>query len=192
MGNPPIPVFNLTLRYNGRTNVIFSDIEISEAFDPRQLTTPPPVKKFECIWDTGATNSVINNKVVTSLGLKPVGKAEVHTAGGKRTQDTFLVNIKLPGSVGFSGVRVTEADLEGPRDILLGMDIIGAGDFAITNQNGVTCVSFRVPSLTTIDFTAGRGHTQQGSPQRISGPVQGRNDPCYCGSGKKYKHCHGK
>ncbi len=20
----------------------------------------------------------------------------------------------------------------------------------------------------------------------------GRNDPCHCGSGKKYKHCHGK
>ena len=20
----------------------------------------------------------------------------------------------------------------------------------------------------------------------------GRNDPCYCGSGKKYKYCHGK
>jgi preprotein translocase subunit SecA len=20
----------------------------------------------------------------------------------------------------------------------------------------------------------------------------GRNDPCYCGSGKKYKHCHGR
>jgi preprotein translocase subunit SecA len=24
------------------------------------------------------------------------------------------------------------------------------------------------------------------------GPKIGRNDPCYCGSGKKYKHCHGK
>lgn len=23
-------------------------------------------------------------------------------------------------------------------------------------------------------------------------PRLGRNDPCYCGSGKKYKHCHGK
>ena len=22
-------------------------------------------------------------------------------------------------------------------------------------------------------------------------PKIGRNDPCYCGSGKKYKHCHG-
>ena len=20
----------------------------------------------------------------------------------------------------------------------------------------------------------------------------GRNDPCWCGSGKKYKHCHGR
>ena len=20
----------------------------------------------------------------------------------------------------------------------------------------------------------------------------GRNDPCFCGSGKKYKHCHGR
>jgi preprotein translocase subunit SecA len=24
------------------------------------------------------------------------------------------------------------------------------------------------------------------------GPKIGRNDPCHCGSGKKYKHCHGK
>jgi preprotein translocase subunit SecA len=24
------------------------------------------------------------------------------------------------------------------------------------------------------------------------GPKIGRNDPCYCGSGKKYKHCHGR
>ncbi|MDQ5825542.1 MAG: SEC-C metal-binding domain-containing protein [Chloroflexota bacterium] len=20
----------------------------------------------------------------------------------------------------------------------------------------------------------------------------GRNDPCFCGSGRKYKHCHGR
>jgi preprotein translocase subunit SecA len=25
-----------------------------------------------------------------------------------------------------------------------------------------------------------------------SGPKVGRNDPCPCGSGKKYKQCHGK
>jgi preprotein translocase subunit SecA len=25
-----------------------------------------------------------------------------------------------------------------------------------------------------------------------SAPKLGRNDPCFCGSGKKYKNCHGK
>ena len=29
-------------------------------------------------------------------------------------------------------------------------------------------------------------------PQTNALPKVGRNDPCPCGSGKKYKHCHGK
>ena len=29
-------------------------------------------------------------------------------------------------------------------------------------------------------------------PQRNSEPKIGRNEPCPCGSGKKYKHCHGQ
>ena len=30
------------------------------------------------------------------------------------------------------------------------------------------------------------------SPIVNSGPKIGRNDPCPCGSGKKYKNCHGR
>jgi preprotein translocase subunit SecA len=31
-------------------------------------------------------------------------------------------------------------------------------------------------------------------PQQVvnQGPKLGRNDPCWCGSGKKFKHCHGR
>lgn len=29
------------------------------------------------------------------------------------------------------------------------------------------------------------------APRRHSGPKTGRNEPCPCGSGRKYKHCHG-
>ncbi|MDD2743609.1 MAG: preprotein translocase subunit SecA [Rhodocyclaceae bacterium] len=38
------------------------------------------------------------------------------------------------------------------------------------------------------------GEAESGQPQQPaeSGPKVGRNDPCPCGSGKKYKHCHGK
>ncbi len=31
-----------------------------------------------------------------------------------------------------------------------------------------------------------------GAPEHDGGPRVGRNDPCPCGSGKKYKHCHGQ
>jgi len=38
---------------------------------------------------------------------------------------------------------------------------------------------------------ASAGTSKSRSPA-ASGPKVGRNDPCPCGSGKKYKHCHGK
>ena len=40
---------------------------------------------------------------------------------------------------------------------------------------------------------AGSGQPEeQEQPFKRGQPKIGRNDPCFCGSGKKYKHCHGK
>ncbi|MDA1001712.1 MAG: preprotein translocase subunit SecA, partial [bacterium] len=36
------------------------------------------------------------------------------------------------------------------------------------------------------------GAIQTAAPVRRATPKVGRNEPCPCGSGKKYKHCHGK
>ncbi|MBF3537002.1 SEC-C domain-containing protein, partial [Burkholderia pseudomallei] len=36
------------------------------------------------------------------------------------------------------------------------------------------------------------GHAMSHSGPAGEVPRVGRNDPCPCGSGKKYKHCHGK
>ena len=38
---------------------------------------------------------------------------------------------------------------------------------------------------------AGQGGGEA-QPFRREGPKLGRNEPCWCGSGKKFKHCHGK
>ena len=38
---------------------------------------------------------------------------------------------------------------------------------------------------------AGQGDKSKPAPM-IADKKIGRNDPCPCGSGKKYKHCHGK
>ena len=33
---------------------------------------------------------------------------------------------------------------------------------------------------------------EKAQPFRREGRKIGRNEPCFCGSGKKFKHCHGK
>jgi preprotein translocase subunit SecA len=43
--------------------------------------------------------------------------------------------------------------------------------------------------LAELQFSSATGTAQQ--PQASKGPKVGRNDPCPCGSGKKYKKCHG-
>ena len=35
------------------------------------------------------------------------------------------------------------------------------------------------------------GKPPPNKPVRLEGPKIGRNDPCHCGSGKKFKKCHG-
>jgi len=47
--------------------------------------------------------------------------------------------------------NIAQTELTG-FDILIGMDIINKGDFAISNRNGKTMFSFRYPSMTDFDF----------------------------------------
>ena len=69
--------------------------------------------------------------------------------------DTYSVNIFLPNFVAIPAVRVSLGTIGGSDiDVLLGMDIITIGDFAITNQEKKTTFSFRFPSLEKIDFVA--------------------------------------
>ena len=72
--------------------------------------------------------------------------------GGSKIVQEFLVNVGLPNEVVFSSIRVTLGGFS-DADVLIGMDIISQGDFAVTNFNQRTVFSFRVPSLETIDFS---------------------------------------
>lgn len=174
---------SFTAEADGRLGVLTTPVHIFIAFRPG--TDPEPESEsYTAIWDTGATHSVINQTVVKDLGLAPIAITEVYHAQGKKTDaNVYLVNIGLPNGVGFPNIRVTEGDLHG-ADVLIGMDIIGRGDFAVSNYQGRTCFSYRYPSLKKIDFN--KELAQQTQSDKI-----GRNSPCPCGSGNKYKHCCG-
>ncbi len=184
-------VVAFTTSYTGRTNVLKNEVRISQAFDPLSAPKLPKLKKFIAIWDTGATGSVITQKVANDCGLKPIGMAKVYHAKGEATTPVYLASLFLASKVAFPQLRMIEGIIAGDAEVLIGMDVIGQGDFAVTNKDGKTVFSFRMPSLERIDFAEQK---QSVAAPQISkpSPKVGRNDPCPCGSGKKYKKCCGK
>ena len=94
---------------------------------------------------------MISKRVVDECGLKPIGRTIVNTAAGPSDTSVYLVAVYLPNMVAIESIRVTEGIL-GDMDLLIGMDVIGLGDFAVTNFGGKTVFSFSVPSAQEIDF----------------------------------------
>lgn len=185
MGPVPVPGGSFTITANRVVRILQSPVFIHTPLSPQGGVADPTrlgAKEYSAIWDTGATNTVITRKVVDELGLKPIGIAQVSTAGGIRQCEVYLVSVFLPNRVVIAILRVTEGNITG-SDVLIGMDVISNGDFAVTNYQGKTTFSFRIPSQTTIDFVA---------PHQASSRKIGRNDPCPCGSRKKYKKCCGQ
>lgn len=183
-------VSNFTSEYSGLSKVLKNKAKITEGFDPTQIPHQqhPIPEEYDAIWDTGATNSVISKKVVQECGLKPITMVRVNTAGGTFNQNVYVVNIFLPNKVNFVNVHVTEGNISN-ADILIGMDIIGNGDFAVSNYNGKTVFTYRFPSVERIDFVKAE---KNASIKPIVSIKVGRNEPCPCGSGKKYKYCCGR
>lgn len=183
---PGKPEFGFTNIAPTIARALVSEVVISSAFNPSLINPKdhPSRNKFLAIWDTGATGTVITDNVVNRCGLKPTGMVRVQTASGIEDTETFIINLELPNKVGVQDLKVTKGKLQG-LDVLIGMDIITLGDLAISNFQGKTAFTFRIPSREFIDFKPSN------APIKKEAQV-GRNDPCPCGSKKKFKKCCGK
>lgn len=167
-----------TIAAPGRLAVLKSDVTVTRSIDP---TLPPdaqlPAFGGSAIWDTGASGTVITQRVVDACNLRPIGVIKTFTANGERLSEVYLVRLALPNRLNVNPLRVTHGELGPDTDVLIGMDIISHGDFAVTNHGGQTTFSFRYPSMQRIDFLSSE-------KQKIQ-----RNDLCPCGSKKKFKNC---
>ena len=148
------PPSALTVEANGLVNRLISPCRVSDVWDPDGSEPEPTAVRFNALWDTGATNTGISQRVVESLSLIPDGYVESHHAQGvAHGIPRFTVNLLLPPNVGVSGVQVAQVELLDGVDVLLGMDIINLGDFSVTNKDGKTMFSFIIPSQKHIDYT---------------------------------------
>ncbi len=174
----------------GRARDLQSSVKVGPPVDDPASTDLNDVdsraKTYNGIWDTGATASVVSQKVIDECGLVQITVANVTQADGQTTlSPVYRASIILPNRVCIPVVHVIRGK-PGGCDVLVGMDVIGSGDFAVSSDNGKTVFSFRSPSSgRPIDFTKQAQTVKTG--QKV-----GRNSRCPCGSGRKYKKCCGR
>lgn len=133
-----------TSRYDGISNVLINDVT---------LVSGSQAKICKALWDTGATGSCISDEVARDLGLTPIGMQTIKTPSGEKDVETYLIDIILPNEVTIKDVVVCGTDI-GSQGIqmLIGMDVIGIGDFAVSNYDGKTVFSYRIPSKYETDY----------------------------------------
>ena len=149
MADQPIQVRSLTRSYTGISRFISSPIEIANTLSNQKINT-------HGIWDTGATGSAITKSLAQRLELIPISQTRVKGVHGiKSGINVYGVRIILNnGNVSFV-LPVTECEQltdDDSSDFLIGMDVISKGDFIISNFQGQTVMTFRVPSMQRFDF----------------------------------------
>jgi hypothetical protein len=156
--NPPNTVLSFTGKYSGLSRRLESKVFVfahKAALAPDADISPAPTieldSNFDGLWDTGATGSVVTQAVVDRLNLVPVKWGQVSTPKGEYPTPFYYVDMGLPNQVMVGPLLVAEGELSG-FDVLIGMDVICCGDFAVSNYNGQTTFTFRMPSIKTTDY----------------------------------------
>jgi hypothetical protein len=106
------------------------------------------------LWDTGAMMSAITPEIRDKLKAITINRkkiAGIHTA---QEVDVVVITLELPNHVVKKSIEVAVCNITSNSEMIIGMDIISLGDFALSNGNNQTLFSFAVPPFREkIDFS---------------------------------------
>lgn len=103
----------------------------------------PPARVI-ALWDTGAYSSAVSERVVDSLGLKPIAYVRACGVSGWYDSPVFKVDLQLPNRIKITGLHVSLGKMVA-ADMLIGMDVMSMSDFKFTNK-GETILTICTPS----------------------------------------------
>lgn len=178
--------------------VLKTPIRISAAHKHGENVDPFP-DELQAVWDTGAQTSLISNDIANHLNLPIIGQQVMKGIGGPCLSPEYLAGLILPNNVIIPSISLFGFGGGEELDVLVGMNIISLGDFLVSTRDELLHFSFQMPSVgglyldniykaKLVDGTMVLGD----ETVRRTGKKIGPNEPCPCGSGKKYKKCHGK
>jgi len=133
----------VTVRYKQKASYILTSLEIAQI--------QGEFHSFDAIWDTGASCSIITEKVIDKLGLLLIGETTIQGVTGSKKVNRYAVEFLLPNDCSIKLMANGCSEILG-CDVLIGMDIISTGDFAITANSKGSTFSFQIPHGKEIDF----------------------------------------
>lgn len=109
---------------------------------------------IKALWDTGSSESVISSELVKKFSLQSIGSAFLNGTNLSHKTNIYEI-ILLIANQQRMNLQVTESPQisESGIDFLIGLDVIGMCDFAVSTDNDNICMSVRYPSQGLIDFT---------------------------------------
>ncbi|MDR1231562.1 MAG: retropepsin-like domain-containing protein [Spirochaetaceae bacterium] len=114
--------------------------------------------RLNALWDTGAMVTCMKPNLRDRLKLQMVRTASSTTiagVGGMVKADFTIATIFLAPNFVLEYCRIYVLDFPCDADMIIGMDIIGLGDFAVSNAGGRASFSFAMPPFPDrIDFAA--------------------------------------
>lgn len=109
---------------------------------------------LKALIDTGATGSCISRRIAETCNLRRISFVKLTSVQGESILPVYEADIKLPFGADFMNVPLTETEGSKHFDVIIGMDILSRGDFALSSDNDSLVFSIRFPSQKEpIDFT---------------------------------------
>lgn len=127
--------------------------------------------------------------------LKKIEKI-FQTARGEKTSRDDLVKVIEKEAPELSNLIDILPKTRPELYAFLGIILLAVGTFRCTpgvSKDEVQDMIEKAKSEIVQEWENGRpkqSEVKATRPKKSDGTKLGRNDPCYCGSGKKYKHCH--
>jgi hypothetical protein len=106
--------------------------------------------EVNALWDTGTTLTFIKPEIRDRLKLRMVrvdSPASIAGLGGLVKADFTIVSIFLTSNFAIEYCPAYVVDFPVKFDMVIGIDIINMGDFAVCNTENKTSFSFVVPPL---------------------------------------------
>lgn len=102
---------------------IITNIGVSKSIDNSRI--------YRALWDTGATETLISDKVVKELNLDKTGEVEVSTINGVIKVKRYTCKLLLQDHTKSINIQPAEFSHRIECDVIIGMDIIQYGLFIL-------------------------------------------------------------